>query len=227
MDNPDDILNHNKSNSNPFQNSVDVIMIGVITNESIVNVSEIETREDVGCEQYGTLSQQSLSITILGNDTNLANLSSNVQIEFDCDSVIGCDEEHKCMWYNVTGNVWQDDGCDTYINSDDNKIKCSCSHLTTFATIRNIYKCASSSQFIEQLFTWKYWDYINLAIAALFFSISVYIFLEIYPFFIDKYLTYKQTSVIVMSLLFIVSLTYFMICVLFHFLKYYGLHNNR
>ena len=136
----------------------------------------------------------------------------------------GCNNDYKCMWYNVTGDIWQNNGCDTFIDRNENKIKCSCSHLTTFATIYNIHKECDSA-FVEQLFTWKYWDYINWTFAILFLLLSVYILLEIYPFFVDKYLTFKQMSVYVMLSLFIISLLYFMVCIMFHFLKYYGLNS--
>ena len=43
------------------------------------------------------------------------------------------------MWYNITADLWQNDGCDTIINDENNKILCSCSHLTTFAMIRSIH----------------------------------------------------------------------------------------
>ena len=55
---PNDVLDQ-QTNRNRFEDSLDVIIYGIITGETIVNISE----QDRECEGYGTLSRESLSIT--------------------------------------------------------------------------------------------------------------------------------------------------------------------
>ena len=167
---PEELLNEDTDHeyANPFS-KLDVLIVGINTMESTVNISE--TGKD--CKEEGTLSDKSVSITILGNETNTSNLSSNIEIVFNCHSLTGCDVGYQCVWYNPVDDTWQNDGCDTIINNSNNKIKCSCSHLTTFATIHNMH--TDCSEFVNQLFGSSYWNVINWIFAAVFLIVAIYI----------------------------------------------------
>ena len=202
---------------NPLKNAVDVLISCLNTNSSIVSTTEIEEHSNM--ESEGLLSEETVSITILGNQTNTANLSSNIEIAFNFrNRKQRSIDEHKCVWYDPGLGKWKNRGCKPMTNNNGIDI-CSCSHLTTFGLL---YDINTDDTFIENNVNLQHWDYVNWGFGTLFLLLAVYIFLEIYPFFVDKYLSYKQRSVMVMSLLCIISLLYFVICIQFHFLKEKG-----
>eukprot|EP01084_Bolivina_argentea_P027861 51759_1 len=137
---PHDILKTKRRNKNKnmFEH-IDVLMIGINTS-SVGNVS-VENKYIIeqDCSHYaGDLSSESISITILGNNTNTTHLSSNINFTFPCDNN-QCDESFECVWYNEKHDIWETDGCKTIINVNNSEIICSCQHLTTFATIHNVH----------------------------------------------------------------------------------------
>eukprot|EP01084_Bolivina_argentea_P054435 99823_1 len=207
---PNDILL--LENSETIFDSIDTMIVGFNGNE--------QTLKD---ENY-VISNQSISITIIGEDVNTANLISNIDITFDCYSDVnnGCND-NICVWYDQKNNMWKNDGCTTIIEENGN-IVCTCSHLTTFAMIKSI---KSEEIIVDEVFASDLWDVMNWLFGSLFFVMSIYIILQIYPFFIDKYLSYKQNSVIIMLLLFVVSIIYFVVCMQFHFLKYANVNSNN
>ena len=115
-------------------------MVVGINTSTFNNASTSIIEPDDDCQDVtGTLSDNSVSITILGNSTNTAHLASNITFTFPCDMDNGCDESFKCVWYNEQDDLWENEGCITNINTNQSLIECSCSHLTTFATIHNLH----------------------------------------------------------------------------------------
>eukprot|EP01083_Nonionella_stella_P145630 456688_1 len=218
---PDDILSSDRRNpnDNPFGDASDVVIVGIDTNETTVNISLSKSSKK--CQEDAILSDQSISINI--NDVNsngsMHNLSSNIEFSFPCNAHTnsGCNTDYKCMWYDPTDDIWHNDGCDTIIDESNHRIICSCSHLTTFATIHNINK--KCSHLMSDWFDSEYFDPLHLLFGALYALVSIYIMLEIYPFFIDKYLTIKQRSIVVMLLILLVAILYLLICITFCILK--------
>eukprot|EP01083_Nonionella_stella_P145631 456689_1 len=225
---PDDILSSDRRNpnDNPFGDASDVVIVGIDTNETTVNISLSKSSKK--CQEDAILSDQSISINI--NDVNsngsMHNLSSNIEFSFPCNAHTnsGCNTDYKCMWYDPTDDIWHNDGCDTIIDESNHRIICSCSHLTTFATIHNINK--KCSHLMSDWFDSEYFDPLHLLFGALYALVSIYIMLEIYPFFIDKYLTIKQRSIVVMLLILLVSILYFVICITFYILKLYDVNEH-
>eukprot|EP01084_Bolivina_argentea_P320150 555456_1 len=122
---PGDIFTKNTKKS--IQNPLDILLIGINTNESSVNISNIN--DDKCAHEDGILSKESISVTIIGNNTNSSQLSSNIEFDFNCNASIGCDNNTECVYYNPINNKWQNDGCITIINNIENKIRCQCNHL--------------------------------------------------------------------------------------------------
>ncbi len=61
-------------------------------NTSANNVSTIISEPDENCNNVeDELSENSISITIVGNHTNTSHLPSNIDFAFACDENIGCD----------------------------------------------------------------------------------------------------------------------------------------
>eukprot|EP01084_Bolivina_argentea_P035191 65274_1 len=213
---PHDVTNTGDS----IFDSVDVVIIGMETMTS--NVSVLLPNDGNNDIQQAIISNQSVSVTITGNNTDTNHLASNVEFLFpfyDTD-LSTHDDTFTCVWYNQQLNVWQTDGCVTTIkqytfngldsmksnipdraqldhqtnNQNDNHnktfISCSCSHVTTFATIHNIHSIESvSSTDNKYISTWMSsdeWDYINFLTATLFGMIFIYSIRLIYPFYVYK-----------------------------------------
>ena len=163
--------NPNNQN-NAFYDHYDVLLIAINTS-SHNNVSTNGDMLHSNCDKHqGELSSDSLSITILGSNTNTSHLPSNINFTFPCDPE-GCDESVKCVWYNETADIWQTDGCITIINEDNSEITCSCSHLTTFATIHNIHAAeCEHNAFMEQCIIME-WEYVNWIVGTVY---DIYLF---------------------------------------------------
>lgn len=190
-------------NSNDIFDSIDTLIVGYSENQKIVNTDYL-------------LSNQSLSVTISGDAVNTSHLPSNIEFIFTCDDADDGCNDYQCVWHDIQQNKWEHSGCDTIFLSNK-KILCSCSHLTTFAMIKSIKQDNIQN---ELLFSSHSWDYINWIFGAMFLILSCYIFLQIFPFYIDKRLSIRHPSVIVMSSLYIATILYFINCVQLHFLKY-------
>ena len=167
------------------------------------------------------LSKESLSITISNGNINTNKLPSNINMTFNCDSKNQeiC-QNYQCCWYDLDYDIWNESGCNTTYNPYDNHITCSCSHLTTFSTIN--HNMTSQQIIITNNQTLSYqrsFKYIYIIFAALFMSISMYILLEIYPFFIDKNLNFKQSSIGIMILLWIISILYLIACIFLFYIE--------
>ena len=109
---------------------------------------------DDECSNYeNVLSENSVGVTILNNNTNPHNLSSNINITIPINHTINTDDRNEnvsiaCVWLNETSNTWETEGCDTiYIESID-QYACSCSHLTTFSMVRSLRKRDNSKKVV-------------------------------------------------------------------------------
>ena len=192
---------------NDVFNSMDTIIVGTNSGSTSYNNSDGST---------STLSNSSLSVTIsaLSNNTNFtaSNLAENVLLIFPCPDENEYCQDYICVWNNVDDDTWPDDGCNTTYNDIDNTIICSCSHLTTFAIIYTIH----NGELVQQVTESSHFKYVNIIFAVLFSIITIYILIEIYPFFVDKNLNFKQTSIGVMTLLCIISSLSIIVCIEFN-----------
>ena len=83
---------------------------------------------------------------MLSSDINTSHLASNVDIVFTDD---GEDNLH-CVWLNEETGNWEASGCTTTI-MDNERISCSCSHLTTFSMMKFLYDdCLSNDKYRKQ-----------------------------------------------------------------------------
>ena len=69
---------------------VDTLIVGMNSGEHSVN-----TKLNTGIDGVATLSNDSISITILGNSTNTTHLSSNINFAFKC--VSGNCYDYQCV----------------------------------------------------------------------------------------------------------------------------------
>ncbi len=227
---PDDITKTKTETTTEIFDYVDIFMIGINTSSSN-NISMSSDYINDNCSDHkGDLSSDSISIRILGNNTNTTHLPSNINFTFSCDINIGCDASFKCVWYNETNDIWQTDGCNTIINTDNSEITCSCSHLTTFATIHNIHssECEiKENDFINDWLESEEWDYINWIFGGIFGVIFFYSAFEVFPFCRTRKLKwYTHRAVWVMILIGITSLLYFLVSILAYYTKQSFMENN-
>ena len=85
-----------------------------------------------------------------------------------------------CFWYNEDADLWSNEGCTSTRDVMTGDVLCSCSHLTTFATIHNLHR--ECNEYVDEWRSSSLWDYFNLMIGSVFLFIFVYSFYEIYPF---------------------------------------------
>ncbi len=213
-------------------NAIDILMVGMnISSSNNVSTKIIESNtnnDDTDCDNLeGELSENAISISLLGNNTNRHHLPSNINFTFLCDlNNINkeCDESVECVWYNETNDIWQNDGCDTIINTDDKSVECSCCHLTTFATIHNIHssqECDNNNNFVTEWLESDEWDYINISVGIIFLFIFLYSIKEIYPFckMQTKLKWKKHRSLIAVILIGITAFLYILVCIQSYFTK--------
>ena len=229
---PEDIITRSTGlypdeNNGILSNYVDILMIGINTS-SINNASLNGNELNDNCNKHqGELSSNSLSLTILGNNTNTTHLSSNINFTFVCDQ--DCDEASECVWYNESGDIWQTEGCITIINQEDSSMVCSCSHLTTFATIHNIHAAeCEDNRFVKEWLSAKEWDYINFVLCSVFFILFCYSLIEVYPFLShEKLKWYNHRSVMVMMLISLSAIIYLIASIFAYITKQSFANNNE
>eukprot|EP01083_Nonionella_stella_P056163 148065_1 len=160
--------------------SVDVLIIAL---NSTPNEADTSISSNSKCDSFtGTLSDNTVSVVVMGNRTNTSQLSSNINLTFTCNALEGCDDSFECAWYNKHTEVWQNEGCSTEIHYDTNNIDCSCNHLTTFATIHNIHsdQC-EPNEFIDEWLSSDAWNVVNISV---FVFICVVVMRDLYPFYV-------------------------------------------
>ena len=86
-------------------------------------------------------------------DLNVSNLIVPITITFPHqpsydDAAASSKIDLVCVWWDEQTNEWSGDGCQSPVIGDDNKIQCSCTHLTNFAV--RLKKAASSNLNIFQ-----------------------------------------------------------------------------
>eukprot|EP01083_Nonionella_stella_P165469 550520_1 len=213
---PSDIANDNHHKKQDIFDSMD-LLIAVMNSSQSRNVTlSMSQQSECETEEEGVLSEEFVSITLLGNGTNTTHLSSNINFTFVCEE---CDS-YQCVWYNEATNKWQNEGCSTIL--EDNAIICSCSHLTTFATIHNIHSFTHGCGDIPPLLLSQWWHIINWIFAVAFFIFSAHVLFFLYPYFLQQCQTnsefvavklkMKQPAIYAVSCLLAVSLLYLLIC---------------
>ncbi len=150
-------------------NSVDVVIISIPTSGG---GSEVTIIDEAKCSSDGTLSEDSVSINVVGDpsDENTNTLSNNVSITFN-----GHDgtQSSVCVWFNDETSTWESSGCLTKLNETSGKISCDCSHLTTFAVIESINdKCGDLRDAFEKS---KEWNIVHILFAIAFSFIFLFV----------------------------------------------------
>eukprot|EP01084_Bolivina_argentea_P122656 217353_1 len=155
----DIILNSSRGND-------DVILIGISVN-STSNVTFYGNNTDECLSQQGTLDGNELSVTIL----NSSNSSKEIDIIFH--KVLPHENNGMaCVWLNEETQKWDTTGCNSTYIADKQEIRCHCSHLTTFSTIRNL-KDVCNTELLSTL-NEQFFLYLNAIFAFLFFSIILW-----------------------------------------------------
>ena len=225
---PKDVIegdDNDNSGGSKFFESVDVLIVGLdsLTTDDVAAAPAIVPNDN--CDNVeGKLSEKSVAITVLGNHTNTSHLSSNINFTFICDGN-GCDDTHKCVWSNEQDDIWENEGCITIIKDTGNEILCSCSHLTTFATIHNIHSSECYNSYLQEWLSSEVWEYINSIIIVIFFFIFVVSIYEIYPFLNKTRRSFfsweTHKAVVALSLLGVTSFLYVILCIQAYFTKLY------
>ena len=183
--------------------SSDVIVI------SLNNIDKYVSYKNNKCNNNIELYNKSVSINVL-SDIDVSNLTDNINVEFKIHETLSQNniDNYKCAWLNETTNEWESQGCTKHINYNTNTIRCSCSHLTIFSTIKaiNIDKC--NNDFINDLGNSKLYFYVNIVMVVFWGLLSAYIIYTISPFLVDKDLNYKHLGIFTLSLLLFDSLFY-------------------
>lgn len=196
------------ANASESLSSFDVVIVGVKVSGTNTSVTV-----DGKCTEVGTLHGSLVSIIII-SDLNTSELQSNISLTFECTEEENC----ECIYYDRDDSQWSSDGCTTVYSESTQEVLCTCSHLSTFATIRNIHD--ECSAFYESL-TFIGWDIMHGIFALLFFGIFLWSNFQIYPF-IRYYKKYgcKRNPVFVLILIAIISLTQYILCIEFYLLGY-------
>lgn len=175
-----------------------------------------ETKEE------GTISHQAVSITVQNDEISTASLPSNINITFRGDAIVGPGSSSSksdntadalCFWYDEDADLWSNSGCTSTRDVMTGDVFCSCSHLTTFATIHNLHR--ECNEYVDEWRSSDLWDYFNLMIGSVFLFIFVYSFYEIYPFWKKRHeLKWKKHRA--MFAIFMIGVTaflYILVCV--------------
>ena len=178
-----DKCKQNKKISDAKLCSVDIVTLPVnFTNEQI----QIEKTNTIcNKEQFevlnSTLSDASdaVSIQIIGSDFNVSSLPSNVSITFNFNSTTDLNQL-RCAWLDEISNTWSYKGCQQYIDFDKSLIHCSCNHLTTFGTVRDIQ--SANDNILCSLFDTKEWKFVHFIFFILFGIVFCYLLLQLLPF---------------------------------------------
>ena len=190
-------------------NSVDIITFVLNSNKHHNSNSNNNNSHSTINNETNYLSQR-LSLTILSNQTATVDkneyykLKENASIIFLGDNYYNSHDEYiyslneskeyqyypQCVWYNISGNIWQNDGCITQIlliddtNNIDNSnynVLCQCNHLTTFALLWGL-EVTETEEIVETYKKYRLYSYGFLVLSIAFICVAVflsYIFIKL------------------------------------------------
>ena len=175
------------------------------------NVNVYEKCDEIYETLNASLSNESISITINGDNVNISSLANNISVTFDSNF-----NDVECVWLDENTGIWRNDGCYTQISIDTNEINCLCNHLTTFSTVHNI-NFDECQTFLVSIYNNINMHIINSIFIFLFIVIFIYCLYQLLPFCIYfrkricQFISYK--SLMVISCTMFISLMNIIICI--------------